>query len=166
LKFRLERTRYVTDLLKWVAVAVGAIASFAVIDYGKLRLERFQVAAENQRQLLDAYLTATESPEPDVWKRKLLVLINFAEDERIKAWARAELDYINEFAAREALYGETLKVASQLIGPGRTDDPVRTAARIRFDQLYWADLPYVRESPAVAQARPPTAPPGRSCTSC
>jgi hypothetical protein len=29
-------------------------ASFAVIDYGKLQLDKFRVTAENQRQLLDA----------------------------------------------------------------------------------------------------------------
>jgi hypothetical protein len=152
LKFRLERSRYRTDLLKWVAIALGAIASFAVIDYGNLRVEQFRVAADNQRELLEAYLTATESPEPDVWKRKLAVLIKVADDERIRQWAEAELLYIEQFAARDALYRETLKVASQLIDPNRLNAPERAVARVRFDQLYWADLPYVGESQDVERA--------------
>jgi hypothetical protein len=151
-KFQLDRSRYRTDLLKWVVVAIGAIVSFGVIDYGNLRLEQFRVTAENQRQLMEAYLTATESPEPDVWKRKLQVLIRVADDERIRKWADDELTYIEQFAARDALYRETLKVASQLIEPSRLNEAERTTARVRFDQLYWADLPYVRESPAVERA--------------
>jgi hypothetical protein len=152
LKFRLERSRYRTDILKWVVVAIGAAISFAVIDYGKLQLERFRANADSQRQLLEAYLKATESPQPDVWKRKLHILQNFAIDERMQAWAQVELIYIERFAAQDALYRETLKVASQLVEPGLLNDPERIKARIRFNQLYWADLPYVRESPAVEKA--------------
>jgi cell division protein FtsB len=71
-KFELERSRYRMDILRWIVIAAGAIISFAVIDYGKLRLERQQAAADSQRQLLEAYLKATESPEPEVWKRNLV----------------------------------------------------------------------------------------------
>jgi len=152
LKYELERHRYRIDLLKWVAVAIAAIVSFVVIDFGKLQLERFQAGAENQRQLLAAYLEATETPEPNLWIRKLQVLENFANDDRIRQWAQLERQYIEEFAALDALYRETLKVASQLIEPGRLGDPERVAARIRFDQLYWADLPYADESDAVETA--------------
>jgi hypothetical protein len=151
-KFELERSRYRTDLLRWVIIAIGAVASFYVIDYGKLRLERAQATADNQRQLLEAYLKATEAAEPEVWKRKLGVILNLGDDDRTKLWAREELDYIDTFAARDALYRETLKVASQLIEPTRVGDPERAVARARFDQLYWADLPYVHESPDVARA--------------
>jgi len=150
LKFRLERSRYRTDILKWVVIAIGAVISFAVIDYGNLQLERFRVKADSQ--LLESYLKATESPQPDVWKRKLHILENFAAEERMQAWAQTELAYIERFAAQDALYRETLKVASQLVEPGLLNDPERIKARVRFNPLYWADLPYVRESSAVATA--------------
>jgi hypothetical protein len=152
LKFRLEQSRYRTDILKWVVVAIGAVISFLVIDYGKLKLERFRATADSQRQLLEAYLKATESPQPELWKRKLHILINFAAEERIQAWAQAELAYIERFAAQDALYRETLKVASQLMEPGLLNDSERIKARVRFNQLYWADLPYVSESQAVITA--------------
>jgi hypothetical protein len=151
-KFRLEQSRYRTDILKWVVVAIGAIVSFAVIDYGKLRLEQFRVTADTKRQLLEAYLKATESPQPDVWKRKLHLLQDFADDEPMKKWAERELRYIEEFAALEALYLETLKVASQLVEPGRLTDPSRVESRMRYNQLYWADLPYGGESQSVISA--------------
>ena len=44
-KLRLEQARYRADILKWIVVAVGAVISFAVVDYGKLRLEQFRVQA-------------------------------------------------------------------------------------------------------------------------
>lgn len=150
-KFLLERARYRTDLLKWIVVAIGAIASFAVIDYGKLRLEQFRVTSDSQRQLLEAYLKATESPEPDVWKRKLHVLYSFADDDRLRRWAQEQFEYIDSFAALDALYRETLKVASQLVEPGRLNNPERVTARVRFDQLYWADLPFAGEHQAVIE---------------
>jgi len=151
-KFRLEKSRYRIDILKWIVIAIGAIISFAVIDYGKLKLEQFRVAADSQRQLLEAYLRATESPQPDVWKRKLHVLENFADDEQMRQWAQTELRYIESFAALDALYRETLKVASQLVEPGRLNEPERVQARARYNQLYWADLPYAGESQAVISA--------------
>jgi hypothetical protein len=152
LKFQLERARYRTDILKWIVVAIGAVVSFWVIDYGKLQLEQFRVASDNQRQLLEAYLRATETPQPDVWKRKLHVLENFADDKWLRQWAQTELRYIESFAALDALYRETLKVASQLVEPGHLNNPERIQARVRYNQLYWADLPYVGESQAVINA--------------
>lgn len=151
-KVALERSKHRIDLLKWIVVALGAVVSFYVIDYGKLKLEEFKVRAESQRQLLEAYLKATESPEPDVWKRKLHILENFADDDHMRLWAQAELRYIQEFAGLDALYRETLKVASQLVEPNRLAAPERVQARIRYDQLYWADLPYARESQTVESA--------------
>ena len=87
--------------------------------------------ADGQRQLLEAYLKATESPEPDVWKRKLHILENFADDDHMRQWAQAELKYIQEFAGLDALYRETLKVASQLVEPHRLASPERAQARVR-----------------------------------
>ncbi len=51
-KLRLEQARHKADIMKWVVVAIGAVISFAVIDYGKLRLEQFRATAENQREPL------------------------------------------------------------------------------------------------------------------
>ena len=151
-RLRLEQARYRADVLKWIIVAVGAVISFAVIDYGNLKLERFRATAENQRELLNAYLKATESPAPEVWKRKLKLIVNSTVDENTTAWAQAELEYINKFAALDALYRETLKVASQLVEPNRLLEPERVQARARFNQLYWADLPYAGESQEVISA--------------
>lgn len=151
-KFILEKSRYLTDLLKWIVIAIGAVISFAIIDYGKLKLEQFRVAAENQRELLNAYLRATESPDPEVWKRKLNLIINSPSDESAKAWARLELEYIQNFAALDSLYRETLRVASQLVDSKRLNEPDRIQARGRYDQLYWADLPYANESKKVELA--------------
>ena len=95
-RFRLEQARYRADILKWIVIALGAVISFAVIDWGKLRLERARVLADGQRQLLEAYLTATESAQPEVWKRKLHILHNFAADDRTRKWAQSELQYIDK----------------------------------------------------------------------
>lgn len=152
LKLQLGRQRSRVELAKWVVIAIGAVVSFWVIDYGKLQLERFRTETDHQRQLLSAYLTATETPQPDVWKRKLRILKRISTDQAMKHWATDELKYIEEFAALDALYRETLKVASQLIEPGKLEDPDRKSARVRFNQLYWADLPYAGESLAVASA--------------
>ncbi len=151
-KLQLERARYRADLVKWVIIAIGAVISFAVIDYGKLRIEEFRATAENQRELLNAYLRATESPTPDIWKRKLHLIINSSNDTQTKAWAQRELEYIDSFAALDALYRETLKVASQLVEPNRIGEPDRIQARARYNQLYWADLPYAGESQQVISA--------------
>lgn len=148
-KLRLEKLRYQTDILKWIILAVGAVVSFAVIDYGKLRLEQFRATAENDRELLNAYLQATEAPEPDVWKRKLHLILNSTNDERTLAWARREQEHIEKFAALDTLYRETLKIASQLVERSRLKEPERIVARARFNQLYWAELPYAGESRQV-----------------
>ena len=152
LKYQLERTRFRFEFGKWVVIAVGAVVSFWVIDYGKLQIERFRANAENQRQLLDAYLKATETVQPDVWKRKLRVLVTSAADEQMRLWAGTELQDIENFAALDALYRETLKVAAQLTEPHQVQAAERAQARIRYNQLYWADLPFAGESPAVASA--------------
>jgi hypothetical protein len=151
-KLRLEQARYRSDLLKWVVVAIGAVISFAVIDYGKLRLEQFRATAENQRELLNAYLKSTESPEPDIWRRKLRLIVHSTGDPRTNLWAQAELEYIDNFAELDTLYRETLKVASQLVEPSFINEPDRVRARARYNQLYWADLPYAGESEEVIKA--------------
>jgi hypothetical protein len=151
-KLYLDKLRFRSETVKWIAIAVGAVASFAVIDYGKLQLERFQSYAENKRELLKSYLAATDAAQPDLWTRKLDVIIRMTEDEQVRSWAEQEKDKIETYAARDALYREALKVASQLVEPSQLEDPARKQLRYRFNQLYWADLPFVDESPDVAAA--------------
>src|ERR671912_1477164 len=86
LRLELERARFRADVVKWVVIAVGAVISFVVIDYGRLRLERVRNEADTHRQLLAAYLSATDATAPDVWKRKLHVLERFAGDARVREW--------------------------------------------------------------------------------
>src|ERR1700752_856463 len=145
-KLKLDEARHRTEIIKWIVVAVGAIISFWVIDLGRLRLEEFRSHAEDRRALLQAYLTATESVQPDVWKRKLRILQTLPDDQRIRTWADGELLYIEEYAAKAALYQETMKTASQLVNKESLKDLQRQAARSRYEQLYWADLPFVKES--------------------
>lgn len=151
-KIKLEEKRTRNELLKWITVAIGAVVSFYVIDLGKLRLEEFRVKAENQRELLTAYLNATEAVQPDVWKRKLHVLRTISSDETVRRWSEQELKHIEEFAALDALYKETLKVASQLVVRSEYGDWDRKKARARFEQLYWADLVFAGESRPVEAA--------------
>ena len=73
-KLKLERSKQRTEVLKWIVIAIGAVVSFFVIDFGRLQLEKFQATAKNERELLAAYLTATKSVQPEVWKRKLQIL--------------------------------------------------------------------------------------------
>ena len=149
LKLNLERDRYRAEIVKWIVVAIGAAVSFAVIDYGKLRLERARLASDNQFKFIEAYTKATESAEPEIWKRRLDVLQLFATDDQVRTWATNQLDYIDRFAALDALYRETLRTASQLVDRSTVNDPERMKARRRFEQLYWADLPFAGESPEV-----------------
>jgi hypothetical protein len=147
--YQLEMWKYVADLVKWVIAGIAAVISFYVIDVGKLKLETFKSHADNRRLLLQAYLNATDSVQPDIWKRKLRVLQTYSDDDRIKEWAKREQSFIEMYAEQDALYREALKVASQLAYRSATKGQ-REVARSRFEQLYWADLPYARESPPVA----------------
>lgn len=151
-KLRLEQARYRTEVWKWIIIAVGAVTSFIVIDVGKLRLEESRAKAEDRRELLSAYLTATESPQPEVWRRKLQLIYNSAQDENTRKWVHLQWNYINDYAELDALYRETLKAASQLVDPDRITEPGRVQARVRYNQLYWADLPFARESTEVSKA--------------
>jgi hypothetical protein len=149
----LERARYKSEIVKWIIAAIGVTVSFYVIDVGKLKLEDQKARNENQRSMLLAYLSATEAVQPDVWKRKLRVLATFSDDSSIREWAGVELKNIEDFAAKDAIYRETLRIASLLVSRTSSVQPAGTSerqvARARFEQLYWADLPFVREDNAV-----------------
>lgn len=151
-RLALERARYRADIVKWLILAVGAVISFAVIDYGRLQLEKFSAESENERALLNAYLDASDTVQPDIWVRKLEVVRTLSTQPSLRAWADGELHYIRKCAAKEAVYRETLQTAAALLRPDRNATPAWVAARQRFEQLYWADLPYVKESGAVAGA--------------
>ena len=152
LKFKLERARYRSEIFKWIIIAIGAAVSFWVIDNGKLRLEKARFDSDNQYRLIESYSKATEAVEPEIWKRKLEVLNLFATDQSVRTWLTNKLNYINAFGALDALYRETLKSASQLVDPATVNNPERMKARSRYEQLYWADLPFAGESQEVVRA--------------
>ncbi|MGV8986417.1 MAG: hypothetical protein ACOH2H_09055 [Cypionkella sp.] len=132
-------------------MAIGAAISFLVIDYGRLQLERFRVSAENERALLNAYLLASDTQNPDLWLRKLELIQTLSIDPALKDWAGREITYVKNCSAKAVIYQETLRVAASLLDP-QTEPTERAAAQRRFEQLYWADLPYVHEGPGVAGA--------------
>jgi hypothetical protein len=150
-RLALERARFRADILKWLIIAVGAVISFVVIDYGRLRLEQYRATAENERALLQAYLNAGDATNPEVWARKLQVIRTLSRDESLRGWAAQELAYIRQCALKESVYRDTLRVAAELLRPRDPTDPDWLQARKSFERLYWADLPYVRESAPVVE---------------
>ena len=144
----LDRARFRYEIVKWLIVAIGAAVSFLIIDYGRLQLERFRVSAENERALLNAYLTASETQDPDLWLRKLALIETLSIDPALKAWAGGEITYVRTCSAKAVIYQETLGVAASLLDPN-IEPAERATARRRFEQLYWADLPYVGEGKPV-----------------
>lgn len=151
-KLDLERAKLRGETLKWTALSIAAVASFWIIDYGKLKLENFSTRAQNERELLSSYLEATNSANPEIWKRKLNLLIQLTENEKLRIWAENELTHIENFAALDTLYRDTLITASQLVNPETVVLPSRVEARRRFEQLYWADLPFAGESAEVVKS--------------
>ena len=151
-KLKIERLKIRADVGKWLILAAGAVASFFLLDLGRLNLDRFRADAENERALLNSYLVATSEVTPEIWKRKLRLLSSLTQDEEMRNWAKKEMIFIEQFAALDTLYRETLAVASQLVDPATLNTSERVAARTRFEQLYWADLPFAGESPPVEKA--------------
>ncbi len=151
-KLKVERSKAKYELMKWLLLAIGAIISFYVIDIGKLNIERFTAEAANQEKLLNSYLVATESPNPDLWQRKLSLIKHFSKDSAILLWADREVKYINEKAALLALYKETLNVTSILANRQLYGTEEWQNASKRYYQLYWAELPFYGESPSVSSA--------------
>lgn len=148
-KLMTERLKARNELIKWVLIAIGAIISFWIIDIGKLKLEKLNAESIRQQKLLDSYLTATEASNPDLWKRKLKLIKNFAKDSLIAEWTRNELAFIKEKAALLSLYKETVNVASIIANRETFRTPEWNNATKRFYQLYWADLPFYGESDTV-----------------
>ena len=151
-KLSLEKSKHRIELIKWLLIALGAVASFWVIDYGKLKLEKYRAQSQNERELLMSYLTAMESEKPEIWRRKIQFLMQYSSDSRIKAFSQNQIEYINKYAELDALYRETLKVASKIsIKDGYSPEERREEIQ-RFEQLYWAELPLAGESDAVSIA--------------
>ncbi|MEM6720242.1 MAG: hypothetical protein AAF611_13035 [Bacteroidota bacterium] len=140
------------DLLKWVVAAIGAIVSFYVIDVGKLKLEKQKAKTQKEQALLDSYLKATETPNPDLWLRKLRLIKKFSTDAHILDWATKEEIFIKEQSALIELYKETVKVTSVLANKNAYNSPDWIEASKRYYQLYWADLPFYGESQPVISA--------------
>ncbi len=151
-KISLEKTKHRMELVKWFFISLGAVASFWVIDIGKLKLEQYRAQSQNERELLMSYLGAMESEKPEVWRRKIQFLMQYSNDSRIKSFSHNQIEYINKYAELDALYRETLKVASKLsINESLTSED-RKKAKQRFEQLYWAELPLAGESESVSKA--------------
>ncbi|GAA3653695.1 hypothetical protein [Flavivirga jejuensis] len=137
------------NLLKWVVAAIGAVATFFVIDIGKLKLEKYKAKTQKEQSLLNSYLQATETPDPDLWLRKLRLIKIFSTDSHILEWASGEEKFIKEQSALIELYRETVKVTSILANRNTYNTPDWIEASKRYYQLYWADLPYYGESQPV-----------------
>ena len=152
LKLDLEKSRLKLDVVKWIIVVVGAIVSFWVIDVGRLKLEEFKATAENERALLNAYLLASETTQPEVWVRKLQVISTLSTNPDLRSWAVGQLSYVRKCSAKESIYQDALRTAAALVHPAGKIERDVVAARQRFEELYWADLPYVRESGEVSAA--------------
>ena len=152
LKLDLEKSRLKLDVFKWIIVVVGAIASFWVIDVGRLKLEEFKVTAENERALLNAYLLASETTQPEVWVRKLQVISTLSTNPDLRSWAVGQLSYVRKCSAKESIYQDALRTAAALVHPAGKIESDVVAARQRFEELFWADLPYVGESKEVVDA--------------
>jgi len=151
-KLDLERSRLRFDVVKWLIVVVGAVVSFWVIDVGRLKLEEFKANSESEKALLDAYLLASETTQPEVWVRKLQVISTLSSDAELRRWAVSQASYVKKCSAKQAIYQETLRTAATLMHPSSQSDSAVMAARARFEELYWADLPYVGESDGVSRA--------------
>jgi hypothetical protein len=147
-KLALERRKLDLELYKWIIVAIGAVISFAVVDFGKLQVERFRETSKHERELLSSYLTAIESPKPEIWKRKLHFINSFSKDAKILAWVEDELAFFGNLGSKESLYEEALETAKKLSRPGARDEKQWT----RFEELYWSELPFVGESSAMVNA--------------
>ena len=148
-KLMTDRLKTRNELIKWALIAVGAIISFWIIDIGKLKLEKLNAESIRQQKLLDSYLTATEASNPDLWKRKLKLIKNFAKDSIIAEWTTKELVFIKEKAALLSFYKETINVASVIANKETFRTPEWHTATKRFYQLYWAELPFYGESDTV-----------------
>ncbi|GAB4191657.1 MAG: hypothetical protein Tsb002_20570 [Wenzhouxiangellaceae bacterium] len=151
-KISLAKARIRFDLMKWGIIAVGAIISFWVIDYGNLKLEKYRAQSLNERELLISYMDAMGSSAPEVWKRKLNFLLEYSNDQKIRNFANNQLNYINEYAELNALYRETIKIASSLSVKEGLGDNEKRENLLRFEQLYWAELPLAGESEIVSKA--------------
>ena len=152
LKLDLEKSRLKLDVVKWFIVVVGAIVSFWVIDVGRLKLEEFKATAENERALLNAYLLASETTQPEVWVRKLQVISTLSTNPDLRSWAVGQLSYVRKCSAKESIYQDALRTAAALVHPAGKIESDVVAARQRFEELFWADLPYVGESKEVVDA--------------
>ena len=137
------------DILKWIVATCGAVVSFFIIDLGKLKLERQKAKNLNEQKLLDSYLTASDTPDPNLWLRKLHLIQKFTNNKATRDWAIEEEDFVNTKSGKIELYTETLRTASVLANKAEYKTEEWHKALKRFFQLYWADLPFIGESQKV-----------------
>lgn len=150
----LENKKLIFAVIKWVIIAIGVVISFWVIDVGKLKLEREKARNLNKQNLLNTYLQATETPNPDLWLRKLRLIKALSDNDMadMKLWAQKEEKYIKEVSALVVLYQETVKVVSILSNRDQYLSDEWKSARNRFYELYHGDLVFYKESDNVQTA--------------
>ena len=150
----LENKKLIFAVIKWAIIAIGVVISFWVIDVGKLKLETEKARNLNKQNLLNTYLQATETPNPDLWLRKLRLIKELSDNDMadMKLWAQKEEKYIKEVSALVVLYQETVKVVSTLSNRNQYLSDEWKSARNRFYELYHGDLVFYKESDNVQTA--------------
>lgn len=150
----LEYGKLIFAAIKWAIIAVGVVISFWIIDVGKLKLEKQKAVNLNKQNLLNTYLQATETPNPDLWLRKLRLIKALSDNDMtdMKSWAEKEEKYIKEVSALVVLYQETVKVASVLSNRDQYLSDEWKKARNRFYELYHGDLVFYNETDTVETA--------------
>jgi len=138
----------IIDLIKWAIVGVCAIISFIVIDIGRLNIENAKFEADRRQKLLESYLASTETSDPLVWRRKLQIVSRLG-DYDMCAFAVAQLQFIDEHEARNALYREAVSVAGRLIDTQIYGQPEWYQRKSRLNQLYYGELPLAKLSDDV-----------------
>jgi hypothetical protein len=147
----LEKLKLKFQILKWILIAIATVFTFWVIDVGKLNIEKFKAHTRHEEKLLDAYILATKSSDPEEWKRKLNLLSHFSKDSSIIKWTQKEKVYIYEKAPLLTVYKETVRVCSIVANRQLYASDEWNNALKRYYQLYWADLPFYGETQNIIE---------------
>lgn len=149
-RFLLEERNVWFTMVKWGLLAVGSCIVYCTIDKVNVKTEKFKVDSAYETKLMDSYLAATETVNPDLWLRKLAIIKNFAKDASTKAWVEKEEKYISQKLALLSLYKELIGVCSVIANRREFGSEKWNEAYAKFYQLHFAQLPFYDESLDVA----------------
>ena len=80
------------NLGKWIiatsVASIGGVISFFVIDLRSQELREEQAVEESRRELVVAYMSAADNPDPDVWLRKLRIMDEHGPGGRDSYWQK------------------------------------------------------------------------------